>query len=54
LIAAMVEAGSLWPVSSMRRASGATARDAARNAAPFMPGICMSEMMTAVSGWSRR
>jgi hypothetical protein len=35
-------------------ASGATVRDRARKAAPSMPGIRMSEMMTAMDGSSWR
>ena len=53
LTADIAEPGSLSPVSRMRRARGAIARDAARNWAPFMNGIRMSEMMTVTSGMSR-
>ena len=48
LTAATAESRSVWPVRRIRTASGTISRARLRNAAPFMPGMRMSEMTTAV------
>ncbi len=50
--AAIAEVRSAWPVSRMRCAPGAMASVRARNSAPFMPGMRMSDTMMSTDGSS--